>query len=856
LNQYIYHQWSIGDIEKHFKTNRSVGISSEESKKRLIKNGPNTILISERYTGLRIFLRQFASFFVLILFFASFISLFVGEKTQFFVLLSIILVNVILGFFQEYKAEKALEELRHNFQSKTKVTRDGKLIPIDTGEVVLGDLVFIEAGDRIPADLRLIDEQNLRVDESSLTGESIPVSKNPVVLPIETLLADRKNLLYCSTVVVTGHGSGFVVNTGIGTEFGKIAKMIKKSDDKTSLEKEISDLGRKLTIVGATISGVIFTLGFIRNENLLELLTFTIALFISVVPESLPTAITLSLAVGVSAMAKHRAIVRRMAAIETVGSINIIATDKTGTLTDNNLSVEKIALYDGDFQEIDLSAVKENEQAQKLLFRGLACCNLDLRSKGLIGDPVETAIAKFTFDSDTYPGYEQKKYKRLMEIPFDSDRKYMAVIEASNSRKELIAKGAPEEIISFCNLDAAIKMKTIQAAEDFSAKGYKVIALASKSISELDISVLKNLKFEGFFLFADQPSAGVEKAISQTIEAGIRPIILTGDHPETARYIAGKIGLKVDRDEIMTKDDLENKSKKELLSMLSRAKIISRITPEDKLNIVEWLKKAGYSVAMTGDGVNDAPALKSADVGIAMGRKGTDIAKDASDIILSDDRYETIISAIKYGRAIYDNIRSILIFVVAINFAEIGIILLAFIFGLPLPLFALQLLWVNLVTESLLAIPMSFKKPDENIIMDKPRDSSSKTLIKSLQYSALLSVFGVVIGFLLYYFLLTTFSIETARTSIFCYLVLASGLYAISVSTRKPFWRDYFGFLKSKSLIVAFLFSLALQYFIMTTSISTIFKIEPLDSTSLLLVVMAGGLAFMVAEIIKYFQKR
>lgn len=848
---FAFHQWPVSDTEQYFKVDTNQGLSEEKAKTRLAEGGKNTLENLKETSPFEIFFRQFANFFIILLFAAALISYFVDGPLQAVVLLVVIGINVGLGFFQEYKAQRSLSELKKSFVSKSKVMRDGKVRIVDSQDLVMGDIVIVESGDKVPADLRLVYEESLRTTEASLTGESVPVNKNTKPLPIDTPLGDRKNMLFGSTIVVAGHGRGIVVATGTNTEFGQIAQLVEGEQEEAPLERQIRYLGKNLTFIALGLAVFIFVLGYFRQYPIWELLTFTIALLVAVVPESLPTVITLSLAIGVSRMAKQKAVTRRMAVVETLGAINIIATDKTGTLTDNNLVAEKIYLYKkGEFEEVPVTDKnKDHKSAIDFFAHGIACSNVDLKNKeDLVGDPLEIAVVEGADLLDKLAAFKAKKLKRLLEIPFDSDKKFMAVLlEEANGQKSLIAKGATEKIVEFCQLKNSEKTKILAQSELLSSLGYKVIALSDKHLGQLSSSILKGMEFVGLFALVDQPSPGIKEAIAATLAAGIRPIILTGDHPETAKYIASKIGLNIAADEIITEKEFSSLSANELKKALRRVKIFARVTPADKIKIVLELQKLGFCVAMTGDGVNDAPALKKADAGIAMGIKGTDAAKEAADIVLLDDKYGTIVRAIEYGRTISDNIKNAVVFLIASNMIELSLVGISFLFGLPLPFTTLQILWINLITDSFPAIALAFEQPNKKVLSEPPRSAKSDSLRGAIFYSLYLALASVLIGLSLYLWGLSR-SVSHAQTLAFTYVVLLGLVYAFSIRSKKRIWQGLSSFLENKFMIIGLCASLILQLLIFLPVIRPIFRIEALTLVEGLTLALAMVFTFIIAE--------
>lgn len=850
---FAFHQWTPADLKRHFDVDFKEGLSQKRAHFRLLKNGRNSLVGLKETGGWAIFLRQFGNIFIVLLFAAAVISYFVDGIIQSLILVGIIILNISLGFFQEFSAQKALSDLKQTFISKCKVLRDGKFRIIPSEELVVGDIVAVDGGDRVPADLRIIECESLSADESALTGESLPVAKSVEAIKLDAALGDRKNMLFGSTTIASGRGKGIVVGTGRETEFGKIAGLVESAkEDKTPLEKQIISLGKTLTILSLVIVIAIFILGYAKGFEIFTLLTLTIALLVGAVPESLPTVITLSMAIGVSRMAKRKAIVRKLAVVETLGTVNVIATDKTGTLTNNELSVGKVAVFGNNVLTPYAFDSEPSKEAVFLLEKGVVCSNIDLKDESgeILGDPVEVAIAESAKKMRLGIITKSRLYKRDMEIPFDSEKQYMAVNVSLRGEREIIVKGSTEKVLSFCKVSASEKKLILSESAKYSADGYKVIALATKKLSSGSAAILSSMDFSGLFALIDEPVADVGPAIKDAIKAGIRPIMITGDHPETARFIAEKVGIEVSDDEILTGRDLEDLSESELKKHLSRVKVFARITPEDKINIVRLLRKTGYSVAVTGDGINDAPALKEANVGIAMGIKGTDVAKDSSDVVLLDDKFGTIISAVEYGRAIFDNIRNAIIFLLSGNIDELFLIGFAFLFDLPLPLLTIQILWINMITDSLPAMALAFEKPSATVLNEKPRPTNSDSMNRPIIYSLCLSLVLFFLGLILYLWGLGS-SVDKARTLIFTFSVFSELAYCFSIRAPERIWQNAKGFFANKFLLVTIFTAILFQLAIFIGPLRRVFSIVPLNSNEICALAVATLIAFFAAELIR-----
>lgn len=850
--EWAFHQWSISDLERHFEVDIEKGLAERRAYFRLTQYGPNSLYKLKDVSVLEILLRQFGNFFILLLAVAMVVSYFVDGFVQALILLLIILANVFLGFYQEYKAENALSELKNRFRSQCKVYREGKIRVIDNERLVPGDIVLLEAGDVVPADMRIIESEGFQTNESALTGESVPIQKGEKPLPADTDLAERINMAYGSTPVVSGRAKGVVVSTGLASEFGKIANLVKKPEEETPLQKQIAFLGKTMTIIAFMAGALIFLLGHLRNMEIFSLLTFAISLIVSVVPESLPTIITLALAIGVSKMAAKKAIVRRMAVIEALGTTSIIATDKTGTLTENELKLEKIFTFEDGKATLFDKEEMEAKSVIKLLEKAVLCTNVSTKKgKELIGDPLDIAIVEKAKSLHAGIVMRGSNFERISEIPFDSENKYTSVIVKNGSHKDLVAKGAPERIINFCALSGGDKKIISKQTADLSQDGYKVVAVAYKHLSANVAGTMSRLSFLGLLAFVDEPSEGVLEAMHKVMSAGIRPLIITGDHPETALYVANKVGLFVDKDEIITGKEMNKLSNSELQKFLKKAKIIARITPEDKIKIVEILQKSGYSLAMTGDGINDAPAIKQATVGIAMGQKGTDIARDSADIVLADDKYGTIVSAVEYGRAIYDNIRNAVVFLLAGNMDELFIIGAAFLFNLPLPLATLQILWINLVTDSFPAVALSFENPSARVLEEKPRSAKTTVLGGSLVYAAYLAAVSFILTLGLYIGELQ-YSIDKARTMVFCFMVFLELAFAFSIRSKERIWQNPKSFFANRYLLAAIGLSLFMQAIIFLPPLRKIFNLATLNFGNILTLIVLTVITFFAAEIIRF----
>ncbi len=814
-----WHTLSEKEIFKLLETTKN-GLTSSEAEKRLRKFGPNEIVREKKHTPLQIFLQQFKSFLIIILIIATIVSLAVGEILNATVIFIILMINAFLGFFQEYKAEKAVEALKKMAAPKAIVIRDGIKKDILSTELVPGDVVFLEEGRKVPADVRLIEVHNLKVDESLLTGESLPVLKDTNVLKKEVPISEIKNMAFLGTYVTYGSGIGIVVETGMDTEMGRIAGLVQETrEEETPLKKKLDTLGKNLGLIVLVIICLVFLLNFyVHSRSLLELFILAVAMAISAVPEGLPAVVTLTLTLGMQEMAKKNAIVRRLMAVETLGATTVICTDKTGTLTKNEMTIRKIYV-DNAFVKVTGSGyepkgeflinnkkvnIRKNPSILKLVKIGALCNNASIIKEDggwrVIGDPTEGALITLSEKAGIKPDRLKKEEKFIVEIPFSSQRKMMSVVYRDRKTTSYV-KGAPERIIANCShifengkvkpLTRAKKKKLNKIAEEMAGEPLRVLALAYKEIPKKEKYHFKmletNLVFVGLVGMIDPPREGVKQAMQICNESGVRTIMITGDHKITAVAIAKEIGLMQTGDKVVTGMELEGMSLKELEEIANEVSVYARVLPEHKVKILQALEANGEVVAMTGDGANDAPALKRAHIGVSMGVKGTDVAKEASDMILQDDNFSTIVKAIESGRRIYDNIKKFVRFELAANFSEIAVVSFSAISGMPLPLLPLQILWINLVTDTIPATALAVDPAEKGIMKRPPRKRDENIIMGMLPF--LLTVITVMCFMAIWVFLWgLQFGVQKARTIAFTTIVVFQLFLVFNVrSERKPF---------------------------------------------------------------------
>lgn len=717
--------WHLLPNEEVLKQNNTTidGLSSSTAQDKLEKEGRNELKAKNKRSPVVLFLQQFLNVMILVLVGAAIVSGIVGDISDTYVILGIIILNAVIGFVQEYRAEKAMEALGKLAVPTAKVIRDKKTIDVPSPELVKGDIVLLEAGNTVPADVRLLEVHSLKIEEAGLTGESLPVDKTVDQLKEEdSSLGDRTNMAFSGTNITNGRATGVVVATGMESELGKIAGMLQEEGSETPLQKRMAEFGRRLTLIILILCALLFLAGYLRGEEIGKMLLTSISLAVAAIPEALPAVITVSLALGASRLAKKNALVRKLYAVETLGSVTFICTDKTGTLTKNKMEVKELWL--------------QNENDRTPLMRAMSLNqDVKLQNKKLTGDPTEIAMLEY---AQTQEGFEKRWVdddKRIHELPFDSERKAMTTIHEYEGKYYVFTKGAAESIAKI----TVGEDEPIQKEEErMAAAGMRVLAYASKVLDTLPKEIKieeieKDLTFLGLVGLIDPPREEAKKAIAECKSAGIIPVMITGDHPLTAATIAREIGiLDNDQQKVVTGRELEKMSDKMFKKQVLDIRVYARVSPEQKLNIVKALQDKGQFVSMTGDGVNDAPSLKRANIGIAMGITGTDVTKEAAHMILLDDNFATIIKAVREGRRIYDNITKFIKYIMAGNAAEIWSIFLAPLIGLPIPLLPVHILWINLITDGLPALALAAEPAEKGIMHIPPRDPKESIFANGL----------------------------------------------------------------------------------------------------------------------------
>ena len=832
----------MGAAETNMQRNRKaknlyMGLSEKEARLKLQKHGSNIIAGKKKISAFRMILDQFSDFMVLILLAATAVSAFMGETTEAITIITIVMINAIMGFIQEYRTEKTLEALKDLAAPTARVIRDGTLMNIPAEEVVPGDLIVLESGDRVPADATLVEVNSLQVDESLLTGESVPVEKGTeYTARKDSGIGDKRNMVFMGTVVTMGRGKAIVNATGMNTEMGKIAGMIQSiEEDETPLQKKLEHLGKIIAVGCLIICAVVSLAGILRGEELFDMLLEGISLAVAAVPEGLPAIVTVSLALGVQRMLKRNALVRKLPAVETLGCASVICSDKTGTLTENKMTVRKIYSGESMFDvkgngynpagEILLNGKATDVSGNKplsLLLEIAACCNNAELARthaddGIVGkiksavsrqekweikgDPTEGALLVAAAKGGITRDILDKRYRRIDELPFDSDRKCMSVL-CENQKGEIFVftKGAPDIILDKCTkahtgrgieeLSSLYRKRVLRINDKMAGDALRVLGFAYKKLSSRSYrrnDLEKDLIFVGLMGMIDPPRKEVMEAVQKCKIAGIKPVMITGDHKATATAIAEELNIYSKGDKVLTGAELDEMSESQLEKIARDVSVYARVSPKHKLMVVRVLKRLGHIVAMTGDGVNDAPAVKEADIGVSMGITGTDVTKEASSMILLDDNFATIVAAIEEGRAIYSNIRKFIRYMLSCNIGEVLTMFLGTLLGLPLPLLPIQILWVNLVTDGLPAIALGFEPPEKDVMMRKPRGAGESIFSDGL--SVLILFRGALIGLttLAVFISLLHFTGNTdiARSGAFATLVLTQLVHVFECKSER-----------------------------------------------------------------------
>lgn len=844
------------DIQKALKELNSSfnGIADDEARSRLGKFGKNELQSKKKKTAIQIFISQFLDFMILILVSAAILSIFMGDYKDSIIIVVIVLLNAIIGFYQEYKAEQALDALKKLSKTQTQVLRDNQWKQIDSTELVPGDVIMLEAGSAVPADIRWLETHSVKVDESALTGESLSVDKNAEIIhEQDTVLADRSNMSYKGTLVTNGRGLAIVYKTGMQTEIGKIASMLEIEEGDTPLKKRMKDFSKKLTYIILAVCLIIIGLGYVRNENLFEMIMVGVSLAVAAIPEALPALITVSLAIGAKRMVKKNALIRRLHAVETLGSVSIICSDKTGTLTQNKMKVVKIQSFDeiklDDFDILTLNLALNHEVKVH-------------ENKEWIGDSTEIALVHKVLEDISLQNYQDIHtcFPRVAEIPFDAVRKCMSTIHSFEGRYLVLTKGATESIVQKLQ-DTSIKANVLELSDEWAKEGNRVLAFGYRIVESVPseenlIDLEKDLCFAGLVGMIDPPRPEVQEAIKECLQAGIKPIMITGDHPATAVAIGRAIGIYEEGDLAWTGAQIDKMPENEFNDKLDKVTIFARVSPEQKLKIVQSLQAKGFYVAMTGDGVNDAPSLKTADIGVAMGISGTDVSKESSDMVLLDDNFATIVKAVREGRRIFDNIRKFVKYIMTCNSAEIMVILFAPLLGLPLPLLPVHILWINLVTDGFPGLALAYEKEDPDIMSRPPRASNESLFSHGNGYHILWVGFLMALVTLVSQYLAMHYFGSHWQTIVFSVLAFSQLGHVLAIRSEKQYLYHR-GLLSNRFLIYTIIFTIFLQLIVIYTPLGNeLFKTQPLSIKELGFCVGVSAIVFHAVEFEKWVRNR
>ena len=857
-------------VVKEFESNSETGLTSAQVKERAEKYGKNKLAEKKKKSWIGRFFEQFKDAMIIILIIASVVSFVIAciEKNpkEFFepvLILVIVILNAIMGVMQESKAEKALDALQNMSAPHARVIRDGKESIINASDLVPGDIIILEAGDFVPADARLLKSVSLKSEESALTGESVPSEKNAHArVKKNAAIGDRSNMVFSGCSITYGTATAIVTATGMNTEMGKIANLLSNEDEgQTPLQKKLTKLGKYLGLVALLACAVIFVVGILSNVGMLEMFMTAVSLAVSAIPEGLPAIVTIVLSIGVQRMVKKNAIIRRLPAVETLGSASIICSDKTGTLTMNQMTLVE-AFVDGS-KDIEELGAENSHKVKKLLKYATLCCDgsvvIEKHKEKHLGDPTETAIVSAALKNGMLKDELNAKYPRKAEIPFDSDRKLMSTINEIDGKLYVIVKGAVDVLASRC---IAGNIKKAQEVNEFmSSNALRVLAVAYKEISEVPKilnpeKIESDLTFIGLLGMIDPPRPKAKAAVATCREAGIKPIMITGDHVTTASAIAKKLGILLPEDRAVTGTELDAMSDEELDSVLETISVYARVSPENKIRIVKAWQRKGQVVSMTGDGVNDAPALKAADIGCAMGITGTDVAKGSADMILTDDNFTTIVDAVKEGRGIYANIKKVIGFLLGTNIGEVVAVFISMLVWKVSPFLSMQLLMINLVTDSLPAIALGMEPVEDDVMKHKPKPKNEGIFAHGLGLKVVLQgfMFGLLALIAFRVGIHATGSLAGGQTLAFMTLAFSQVIQAFNMRSDKSIFKS--NMFANKKLTLACLSSLALVALVLFTPARILFQLEILP---LNLYLIGAGLSlfpFVFMEISKFIEHK
>lgn len=840
----------------------SNGLTDSQAKANTEKYGKNELLEEKPKSAFMIFLEQFKDFLVIILIFAAIISAVLGDIESTIVILAVITMNAILGTVQTIKATKSLNSLKKLSAPTAKVIRNGNTIAIPSEEVTIGDVVVLEAGDFICADGRILENASLKVNESALTGESLNVEKQDTVFDKETALADRLNMVYSGSFVTYGRAKFLVTSIGMDTEVGKIATLLKSAKErKTPLQANLDNFGKKLSIGILIICALVFGLNLFQNRDnittntVMNSFLFAVALAVAAIPEALSSIVTIVLSFGTKKMTKENAIMRKLHAVEGLGCVSVICSDKTGTLTQNKMTVKKM-LVNGEIIDSESGDFSNNDQ-KRLLLSSILCNDSECKDGKEIGDPTETALVNFGLKYQFDFEHIREKYPRLAEIPFDSDRKLMSTVHNVNGKLTMLTKGATDVLLERMNISEETKQQIADATEKLSAQGLRLLCFAYKEIENTEIGIEdeNGLEFMGLIAMMDPPREESKAAVAECISAGIKPVMITGDHKVTAAAIAKEIGILKDYSEAAEGAEIDSLNDEQLREYVPTKSVYARVSPEHKIRIVKAWQERGNIVAMTGDGVNDAPALKQADIGVAMGITGTEVSKDAASMVLADDNFATIVKAVNNGRNIYANIKRSIQFLLSGNTAGILVVLFASLAALPVPFAAVHLLFINLLTDSLPAIALGLEPHTNDVMKEKPRPMNESILTKPFIFSILTEGLVIAIASAICFLVGLKTSDGVASTMAFASICLSRLIHGINCKSDKPVLlsKKLFNNVYVLGALVLGVILLSLVLFV--PPIAGIFKAEALSLAQVLTIAGTSVGTLIVIQFMKLVKK-